>query len=235
MRNRLLTALVLLTPAVAFAQDEGAASDSMITLIIDNAGFAGSATFGLSIFAFAMVGYLLMEIKRSKMIPEALVEEVTSALEEEDIEGAFEVVESDPSFLGKVLAGGIAKVNYGHDAVEKGAEEVWATEQTALMQKASWVQLSGQLAPMLGLFGTVSGMMEAFAVLAKSAGAANPKDLANGIMTSLVTTFIGLLVAIPCNVIYLFIRNKIISAGLDAAATTTETLDNLRDEEEDEE
>ena len=216
-------------PALAMAAEEGT---SMISLILGNAGFAGFTTIALSVFAFMLVFKMLMDLKGEKIMPSSLVEDVEQALQDEDYEGAYSAVEDDGSFLGRVLEGGLSKMNYGYDAVEKGSDEAWSAEQTALMQTASYVQLIGQVAPMLGLFGTVSGMMQAFSVLATSAGAASPKQLAEGIMNSLVTTFIGLLVAIPCNMIYLYIRNKIVKSGLEVGLAANEVLASLRGEEE---
>lgn len=230
MNKKLLACLLTLAPSVLMAAEE----TSMISTIVNNAGFAGWTTFGLSIIAFMLVISMFLDLKTEKIVPSGVLEEVEEALEEQDFEEAYSAVEEDQSYLGKVLAGGLSKMNYGYEAVEKGADEAWITEQTALMQKASYVQLIGQTAPMLGLFGTVFGMMKAFAVLATSAGAANPKDLANGIMNSLVTTFVGLLVAIPTNSMYLFIRNKIVSAGLDVATASSDALSVLRGEEEEE-
>jgi biopolymer transport protein ExbB len=223
------SAVVLAFAPAALMAEEGT---SMITLIVENAGFAGWTTFVLSIVAFSVVFKIMMDLKGEKILPAQVVEDVTNALQEEDYEGAYAVVQDDHSYLGRVLEGGLSKMNYGADSIEKGADEAWSTEQTALMQTASYVQLIGQTAPMLGLFGTVMGMMQAFAVLAHSAGAANPKDLANGIMNSLVTTFIGLLVAIPCNMVYLVIRNKIVKCGLEVGTAANEILVTLRGEEE---
>lgn len=215
-------------PAALMAEE----STSMISLIIDNAGFAGWTTIALSIVAFSVVFKMMMDLKIDKILPIQLVEDVNQSIQEKDYEGAYAVVQDEHSFLGRVLEGGLSKMNYGPDSIEKGADEAWSTEQTALMQTASYVQLIGQTAPMLGLFGTVFGMMQAFAVLAHSAGAANPKDLANGIMNSLVTTFIGLLVAIPCNMVYLVIRNRIVKSGLEVGTAANEVLITFRGEEE---
>ncbi len=229
MLKKVSAASLVFLPAMAMAAEEG---QSMISLILSNAGFAGFTTIILSVFAFMLVFKMVLELKTEKIMPSSLVEDVEQALQEEDYEGAYSAVEDDGSFLGRVLEGGLSKMNYGFEAVEKGSDEAWSSEQTALMQTASYVQLIGQVAPMLGLFGTVYGMMQAFAVLATSAGAANPKDLASGIMNSLVTTFIGLLVAIPCNMIYLFIRNKVVKSGLEVGLAANEVLASLRGEEE---
>ncbi|MBF0196531.1 MAG: MotA/TolQ/ExbB proton channel family protein [Planctomycetes bacterium] len=230
MLIRISALLLAFAPMMVHAAEED--SSSMIGLIVANAGFAGWTTIALSVVAFMLVFRMVLELKTEKIMPGAIVDDVEQALGDQDYEGAYGVVQDDPSYLGRVLEGGLSKMNYGYEAIEKGSDEAWESEQTSLMQTASYVQLIGQVAPMLGLFGTVFGMMKAFAVLAHSAGAANPKDLASGIMNSLVTTFIGLLVAIPCNMIYLFIRNKIVSSGLEVGIATNEILGTLRGEEE---
>lgn len=230
MNNKILIVAAMATsPTLAMAEE---AQSSMISLILGNAGFAGWTTLLLSMVAFTVVFKMALDLKTEKIMPTDIIDDVESALEEDDYEEAYSVVQDNHSFLGRVLEGGLSKMNYGYEAVEKGADEAWINEQTGLLQTASYVQLIGQVAPMLGLFGTVFGMMKAFSVLAHSAGAANPKDLASGIMNSLVTTFIGLLVAIPCNMIYLFIRNKVIKGGLEVSLATNEVLSTLRGEEE---
>ena len=229
MMKRLLSLLLVFSPSFLLAAEQ---APSMLQNIIGNSGLAGKATVILSMVAFGIAFKMMLELKSSRILPDQILEDVDAALEEEDYEGAYALVEEDQSFLGRVLEAGLSKMNYGYEAVEKGADEAWTTQQTSLMQTASYVQLIGQLAPMLGLFGTVSGMMDSFAVLAHSAGAASPKQLAEGIMNSLVTTFIGLLVAIPCNSIYLWLRNKIVSSGLDVSNAASEMLTPLRGEGE---
>jgi biopolymer transport protein ExbB len=204
----------------------------MLLSIAKNGGAAGAVTFMLSVLAVMLVIKLVLDLKREKIVPPGVLDDVEGALADEDFEEAYGIVQDDQSFLGRTLEGGLSKMNYGYEAIEKGADEAWVNEQTSLMQTASYVQLIGQTAPMLGLFGTVWGMMDAFKELASSAGAADPQELANGIMKSLATTFIGLFVAIPTNALYLFIRNKIVAAGLEVATYSSDTLAVFRGEDE---
>ena len=229
MLKKLVILGAMLSPAALSAAD---ADKSMMTIIIENAGICGWTTVLLSVVAFMLVFKVLFELKAEKTMPAGTVEDVEQALSEQDYEAAYNAVQEDPSFLGRVFEGGLSKVNYGIDAVEKGLGDAWETEQTAILRTASYIQLIGQVAPMLGLFGTVSGMMTAFSVLANTSGAANPKDLAEGIMNALVTTFIGLLVAIPANMCYLFIRNKITTTGLQVMNTASQVIDALKSQQQ---
>lgn len=223
--NKYLSVLVMLALPTALYAQQGGEPDSMISVIVGNAGLPGWATIAMSIVAFTLVIKLLMDTRIEKVLPASVAQHVEDLLNEEDYDGALNSVSGDSSFLGRVLFGGLSKMNGGAEAVGRGLDEAWETEQTSFLQVASYVQLAAQLAPMLGLFGTVSGMMEAFSVLAQSSGAANPKQLAKGIMFALVTTFIGLLVSIPCNIAYLFIRNKIVTVGLEVGMRASGALD----------
>jgi len=230
MKKKILVFAILATsPALARAEE---AADSFISLCVNNAGLAGWTTVLVSIFGLTLFFKIFMELKNDKILPSRLIDDVRAAMEEEDYEEAYALVQDDHSFVGRVLEGALSKMNYGYDAVTKGADDAWVYQQTALMQTASYVQLTGQVSPLLGLYGTVTGMMTAFAVLATSAGAANPKDLAVGIMNALVTTFIGLSVAIPFNCLFLWIRNKVVKAGLDVLEVSNEILIPLKGEQE---
>ena len=91
--------------------------------------------------------------------------------------------------------------------------------------KLSWLSLIGGTAPMLGLFGTVSGMVTAFDQIAKSAGTASPEMLAKGIMEALVTTYIGLAVAIPTIFAYQILKNKMNTLIIETANVCSDLLD----------
>lgn len=216
-------------PMIAFAQapDQGEAVESWIMVVVNNAGIAGWSTLAMSVGAFTIVIKLFMESKPEKLVPPSTYQHVSDLIGQQDYEGAVNSVSADQSFLGRVLYGGLSRMNGGAPAVERGAGEAWDGYFNNMIMTCSYVQLCAQLAPMLGLFGTISGMMDTFAVLAHSSGAANPKQLAVGIMYALVTTFIGLMVAIPSNICYLFLRNRIVSASLEVSQRTSEIFDTL--------
>jgi len=81
---------------------------------------------------------------------------------------------------------------------------------------------------MMGLFGTVSGMIEAFETIAKLGAAVTPTDLATGISQALVTTFLGLFVAIPTMIAYFFFRNKVIRVSIEISAIADDLVDRFR-------
>jgi biopolymer transport protein ExbB len=104
-----------------------------------------------------------------------------------------------------------------------------AEERTArLYRKIEYLNLLGNISPMLGLFGTVYGMMNAFGRIASMGGKANPEDLAEGILLALVSTFAGLSVAIPALAAYAIYRNRIEQLSMEAALVAEELLANFK-------
>jgi biopolymer transport protein ExbB len=110
----------------------------------------------------------------------------------------------------------------------ESAKAVIEEESIKLQQKISWIQLIAAIAPMLGLLGTVQGMIGAFSEIAKMAGAPKPKDLAGGIFLALVTTFQGLVVAIPGMIFYFYFRNQLIRIAMEASALIEDLLERFK-------
>ena len=107
------------------------------------------------------------------------------------------------------MASGISEVEFGWPAVEKALEDSTAEQGARMYRKVEYLSVLGNLAPMLGLLGTVSGMILAFRQVALSQGAAGAGDLAQGIYSALVTTVAGLLIAIPAMGAFAIFRNRI--------------------------
>ena len=108
-----------------------------------------------------------------------------------------------------MLAAGLSKLNRGYDEAIEGMQEVGEDEAMAMEHKLSYLALIGTVAPMLGLMGTVQGMIESFETISNSAVAPKPSELAEGISKALFTTLIGLGIAVPAMVFYSILKNRI--------------------------
>ncbi len=97
-----------------------------------------------------------------------------------------------------------------------------------IKKKISYLSLIGNIAPMLGLFGTVTGMIKAFNTIAALGSAVSPADLAGGISQALVTTFLGLFVAIPSMIAYFMFRNRVVRITLEVGAIAEELVERFR-------
>jgi len=163
----------------------------------------------LSVGAVALVVEHLMTIREPVLIPPNLGEEVRELLGKGQVGAARKRCRKEPSFLAFVMEAGLSEVDGGWPAVEKAAEDAAADQSARLFRKIEYLSVIGNIAPMLGLLGTVIGMIFAFREVSDAQGAARAADLAKGIYLALVTTVEGLIVAIPSLGAFAVFRNRV--------------------------
>ena len=187
---------------------ESKQQDLDIRSLFKAGGVVGMIIIALSVAMVALIVEHLLSIRRSALMPHGLAEEVHRLILAGQFREAEEACHNNPSFLGHVLACGVAEAEIDYSSVEKSMEDA-ATEQSArLFRKIEFLNVIGTLAPMLGLMGTVWGMIQAFHTFQLSA---NPQvsELAPKISTALVTTLLGLMVAVPALGAFAMFRNRI--------------------------
>jgi biopolymer transport protein ExbB len=209
----------------AFAADSGNAS---LGKIIMGGGVIGWVIILLSIVSLALAIEHFVTIRRDKLVPPELIDEIEALFEEEEYQEALELCESEPNFLTNILSAGLPKINAGFDAMEKAMDEVAEQEAIKLHQKVGWLSLIGNIAPMMGLFGTVYGMIMAFNEITRLGQAVQPKDLSSGISTALITTLFGLFVAMPSLFFFFVFRNKVIKVSLEIGAIADDLVERFR-------
>jgi biopolymer transport protein ExbB len=143
------------------------------------------------------------------LAPDGLGDQVRSHLGEGNLPEADKACQAQSSALSAVLRSGFAETIGGWPAVEKAMEETLAEQAARLLRKIDYLSVIGNIAPMLGLLGTVVGMIFAFQEVADTQGAARASELASGIYQALVTTVGGLIVAIPSLAAFAVFRNRI--------------------------
>ncbi len=150
----------------------------------------------------------ILAVRRENIIPSMLLQVFEEHLNNKRYQEAYELVKADESFLGRVLAAGMAQLSGGYDAAIAAMQETGEEENMKLEHRLGYVALIGQISPMFGLLGTVNGMIIAFNKIAQSTTTPKPSELAQGISMALVTTLIGLIIAIPAIVYYQIVRNR---------------------------
>jgi biopolymer transport protein ExbB len=165
--------------------------------------------FALSITAVYLVIDHLLTIRRHEIMPEGLSEQVRQLLSAGQLVEADQACRARPSFLSFVLLNGLAEVEGGWSEVVKALEDSTAEQSARLFRKIEYLSVIGNIAPMVGLLGTVTGMIMAFQQVAVTQGSAGAGDLAEGIYQALVTTVGGLLVAIPSLGAFAIFRNRV--------------------------
>ncbi len=163
----------------------------------------------LSFTLVALIVMNLLTARRENVCPMALVEVFEANVNERKLQEAYELAKSDESFLGQVLSAGLSKLSAGYSQVIEAMQEVGEEENMKLEHRLSYMALIGTISPMIGLFGTVHGMINSFQVIATSPTAPKPAELAQGISTALFTTLIGLFIAIPAIAAYNLLRNRV--------------------------
>ena len=116
----------------------------------------------LSMFAAYLIFDHLMTIRRKDLMPEGLSDQVRQALLNGDATAARDACNAKPSFLSFVLMHGISELEFGWSSVEKSIEDALAEQSARLFRKIEYLSVIGNIAPMVGLLGTVTGMIIAF-------------------------------------------------------------------------
>ncbi len=185
---------------------------SYLSWAADSLGlFFGAVFLGLSFTLVALFVMNLLTARRENVIPSDLVAGFEQHLEAKQFQEAYDLARGDESFLGQVLTAGLAKASSnGYNQAIEAMQEVGEEENMRLEHRLSYLALIGTLSPMIGLLGTVYGMIDSFIEIANTAtGAPNPQKLAEGISTALFTTLVGLALAIPALAAYNLLRNRV--------------------------
>lgn len=217
-------------PAPAPAAPTGPASqmDDSFWGLVKASGFIGYIIIALSFVALAFIIEDFMTLQTNKLIPPDLLDDIEKLLSEEAYEDALETCNSEPCLLGNMFTAALGNLDHGFEEMKKAASASLEEETVKLQQKISWLQLLAAIAPMLGLLGTVWGMILAFGQIARMAGPPQPKDLAFGIYQALMTTYLGLIVAISCMVCYFYLRNRVVRVTMELAALADDLLARFR-------
>ena len=197
-------------PEATEGEDAGEQRQSYLTWALKALGWQYFIVFmALSFVLVALLVMNLITASRNAVCPIQLVEGFENHLNEKRYQEAYELAKSDESFLGQVLSAGLAKLQSGYAQAIEAMQEVGEEENMKLEHRLSYMQLIGTISPMIGLLGTVQGMIQSFHVIATSPGSPKPADLAEGISRALFTTLIGLFIAIPAIAIYSILRNRV--------------------------
>ncbi|HEV8003006.1 MAG TPA: MotA/TolQ/ExbB proton channel family protein [Planctomycetaceae bacterium] len=200
----------LMTPTLAHA--EGGTSRGLANLdfhkLLEAGGGVGVVIGALSVGMAALVFEYLISLRREATIPRKLAEQLGELIGRRQFKQAADECRHSGSLLGSVVGAGLAELDAGYPAAEKAMEDACAQYAGRLYRKIDYLSVIGTLSPMLGLLGTVWGMMLAFSEFASKANVA-VTELAPGISTALVTTLLGLAVAIPAYAAYAYFRNRV--------------------------
>ena len=183
-----------------------------------------------SIFAFAIILERILNIYRSKIDTSRFMDEITAALKRNRISDALEICEQTQGPIAQILKAGIAKHDCSRAEIREAIEDAGLHEVPKLEKNLSSLATIAHVSPLLGLLGTVTGMVSTFQVIQQKAQAMYPVDasvLAQGIWEALITTVAGLVVAIPSFVAYNYLVAKVGGMVVEMEIMATELVNIL--------
>jgi len=218
---------LLATPAIAIAADgaqDGVALNYNLIDLVRFGGWVGYIIILFSVAAVALVVEYALSIRLQNLVPDSDAETLEALI----ASGSYDEITArlgadDCSFLTAVVARGVRERERGYDAVIKSMEDASDEQTGRLLRKIEHLNMIANISPMLGLLGTVMGMVSSFNQISVSVGGVDPRRLASGIFEALMTTVMGLIVAIPSLYAYGIFRNRV-DAVVATATTRAEDI-----------
>lgn len=210
--KKLLTSLTSFLPVIIFAQElEGLGTEtsnqasqsggSFFTQVVFGGGFLGGliwlALFMTSTITIALIVYLVLALRRANFTNKKLINTVQEHISDKNLNDAYSHCDGHNSVIADVLCGAFKNYHKGEKVMVESAGESLGKAGRAIQRQIGALQMCGNIAPMLGLLGTVTGMVSAFMGLGTAMGPEKASVLAISISQALYTTAAGLVIAIP--------------------------------------
>ena len=192
-------------------------AEPFLTWMIRASGPIGLVILLMSFYLAALVAWMFFEFRRVVAMPPALVAEVSELLTEKKFTEAFARLNLDGSFLARTLAAGVRRLPGGLPVAQRAMEMANEDETMQREHRATYLATVGTLGPMIGLIGTVYGMIRSFQVMATSGASPQAGQLAEGISTALFATLEGIAISVPAIAFYALFRNRISRLSLEVA------------------
>ena len=213
-----------------FAQSASVVEKTTLWQMIQQGGWA---MIPLGIMSVAMIYFIVqnaLATREKVLLRPDLLPTFIQQMKEKRLTEAHSLCKQNETFFTYVFKAGLERCSAGREInfgkVKEAIEEASTEEITSIMKPIDYLSIIGATAPMLGLLGTVSGMIEAFQTIG-SQGMGKPEALAGNIGEALVTTATGLIIAIPAMLFYYYFRNKFIKTAASLARNVGSLLDTL--------
>lgn len=182
-------------------------------------------TLGLGFIALAMTVYFILTVTPSREVPPNFARRVLTQIRAGDLRGAYQLSEGRDELLARVVRAGLKMSGHDRYVIQEAMESEGERGVTALWQKISYLNNIGTIAPLLGLLGTVWGMVLAFSNIATDDARVRGMVVAENVSKAMITTVGGLVVAIPCMVVYYFLRGRVIKIVAQVEAQASEVVE----------
>ena len=220
--------VVVAFPELGLAQEADAGpakKKNIIVHMIESVGWVfGPMLLAISVALVALIVLLFLDLRSTSAVPPGFVDEFTDTVNKRKFKEAFDMARNDPSFVGRILTAGMSRLQYGLEDARETAMNTLETIKSDKDQKNNYTAVIASIGPMIGLVGTVYGMIESFMVLGSSTSTPNASALAEGISHALVVTLFGIGVSIPAIFFNAFFRNRITKLTMDVGHIADDLL-----------
>ncbi|MBN1941847.1 MAG: MotA/TolQ/ExbB proton channel family protein [Phycisphaerae bacterium] len=195
-------------------------------LVVEGGGI-GWLLWIISVVVLALGIHYFLNIRRMNILPGETLDHIRELFGAKQYREAIDLTAEQNDFLSYTIHAALSEAPHGYGAMERAMEEAAEERTTRMLRSIEWLNLIGNIGPMLGLLGTVWGMIGAFFTIVEL-GAPDPKALAGDIGVALVTTLLGLGVSIPALSIYAIMRNRIDALTSEAILAAQELISTFR-------
>jgi biopolymer transport protein ExbB len=185
--------------------------------LIKKGGIVGYGIILLSVISLALIIDYAFTIRRGNILPPNDISQLQELVKNPSDDAIQKFEKRKTSFIAKVTIAGLKESPHGYQAMIKAMEDAGEALVSGIARKTEHLNVIGNISPMMGLLVTVIGMLRCFNEIAQTTGAIEPKQLAGGIFEALVTTCMGLIVAIPALYCYAIFRNRVDAYSGEAA------------------
>ncbi len=193
------------------AAEEGHGQENTVFWIMRISGSIGVFLFALSCYFIATVSRLFIELRPVVAMPPDLMSDIKQKMEKRDYKGVYQSIKENDCLFGKYASSGLAELSAGlaeaRDAMERTAE----VQVVEMEKKISMLAVLGSLGPMIGLLGTLKGMIASFMVIARSDAGIKANEVAEAISEALVITFEGVALSVPAIFFFAVFKNRVAS------------------------
>jgi len=181
-----------------------------LMMMIEQGGAILWVILGLGFITVVLALYLLLTLTMRREVPPKLIKRAHADLLAGDLRGAYQMCEERDEFLANVLRAGLKLSGHERFVIQEAMESEGERGATALWQRISYLHNIATIAPLLGLLGTVWGMMQAFSAIAFDNAQVKGLTMAYSVAEAMITTAAGLALAIPAMVVYFYLRGRVL-------------------------
>lgn len=196
----------------------------MLMWLIKTSGWIGVIILALSIYFVTVVVQTFLDLWSEEESTKLILESCDGLLKSRDFAGMYKLVKEEDSFAGKTLTAGLTEMQYSLDDAREAVDRVADAQTMRLEKKISMLAVIGSLGPMIGLLGTLKGMISSFSAIATAGTQLKPDQVAHGISEALVLTFEGVGLSVPAIFFFAFFRNRIFTLSDDTSLAVHDFL-----------